>query len=108
MIFCGPHENHKIHKDAHGKIIDVGLAEILSPQAVYHLVTKWILDICGYRWVTMEIYGYPVISMDVHGYLWISMDVHGYPSIDTHIHGNPWILMDMGYVWIFMDTHQYP
>ena len=39
-------EKHKICKDAHEQIIDIGLVEILSTQTAYHLVTKRI----GIKW----------------------------------------------------------
>ena len=32
-----------------------------------------------WRWMSMDIHGYPWMSMDIHGYPWTSMDIHGCP-----------------------------
>ena len=42
------YEHLEIHKDANEQFIDVGLVEILSAQAAWHLVTEQILDAHGY------------------------------------------------------------
>ena len=52
-------------------------------------------------WISMNIYGCPLISMDIHEDPWRSTDIHGHPWISVDIHGHPWRSMDIhGYPWI--------
>ena len=78
------------------------------------------MDIYGYLWISMDIYGYSMcrylwifmdiywISMDMCRYLWIFMDSYEYLWIFMDIYGYLWISMDMcRYLWIFMDICGY-
>ena len=108
-------DNLEMCRNAHRKLVEIGLVEILSTWMACHLVTKRV------RWYPWIIHGYPWI---IHGlsmhYPWIihgwTMDkpwvIHGW-SMDSPwiVYGlsmdNPWIThgLSMDYHGLSRDVH---